>query len=33
MKIRMLYDISHMYAYKMEIRYYIYYLQVYGIGM
>ena len=33
MKMGMRYDISTMYACKMKIRYYIYLLQVYGIGM
>ena len=32
-KMEMRYDIFPMYACKMKIRYYIYFLQVYGIGM
>ena len=33
MKMGMWYDIYPMYACKMKIRYYISFLQVYGIGM
>ena len=33
MKMEMRYDTSPMYACKIKIRYYIYLLQVYGIGM
>ena len=33
MKIRMRYDITPMYVCKIEIRYYIYTLQVFGIEM